>query len=105
MNIDDFLKSLLVASLCFSLVGISYQIMKLISNLGDSVGDFRKTIKNVSNMSEKVNRDYDFVMDQIKSFAESIGSIGRNVIDPITNMLGFLKRFEPSKSKLEKTNS
>jgi len=94
MTIDDFSKLLLILVISFGVGGISFQLMRLIGGFADTIQDFRLTVKNLGDFTTKLNRDYDDVIKQVKGFANSIGNIGRNVIDPITNMLGFLKRFK-----------
>ncbi|MCA9383460.1 hypothetical protein KC909_03780 [Candidatus Dojkabacteria bacterium] len=101
MNIDDFVKILLVVSISFSIVGISYQIMRVLGGMADSIKDFRKTIQNTGTITDKVLADYDFVSDQIKGFASSVGRIGSNVIDPVVNLLSFLERFKSPSSDYE----
>jgi hypothetical protein len=94
MNIDDFVKILLAVSISFAIIGVSYQIMKLIGKLSNNLDEVNHSVGNLNKFSEKLLEDYDFISGEVKALTGAVGNIGRNIIDPIVNLFGFLKQFK-----------
>lgn len=101
MSVDEISKLLIIVALSFSIAGISYQLMRLIGSFADTVRDFRITVQNLGEVSTKLAEDYDFVSEQVKGFAGAVGGVGKNVINPLTNLFGFLKRFKSSDNDID----
>lgn len=92
MTVDDFLKIVIVVGVTFSIVGISWQIMRLVSKLADTVQDTRRVVQNVGEVSDLAVEDYRSVRGIIKS----VGNIGAT-FDGVTKLMN---RFSgKSKSK------
>lgn len=100
MTADDFAKLILVVSLAFALVGIAYQIMRLIGSMADNLSDLRKVTQTLGNLTEKFNDDYDFISEQVKNIVRSVSNFAKNVINPLSKGLGFISRFTKSKNDL-----
>ncbi|MEI7579598.1 MAG: hypothetical protein WCJ58_06245 [bacterium] len=94
MNIDDFVKIILAVSLSFAIVGIAFQVMRLISKVTDNMKELSFSIHNLNKFTERFIEDYDHISNNIKSFSTSISSIGKNIIDPLVSLFGFLQKFK-----------
>lgn len=88
MNVDDFVKITLALSVAFSLVGISFQIMRLIGKLADSLQDLRKAIQNISNMSDMVLEDYMEVRTILRAVIDLVKNFRSQVIEPLSKLGG-----------------
>ena len=93
-SVDDFVKILLAVSVCFSLVGISWQVIKMLTQLTETVKESNLVIRDGRDLLEKFVEDYDYFAGLIKSILESINGFTRGVFVPITNIFGFLKNIE-----------
>ncbi|MBL8015452.1 MAG: hypothetical protein JNK26_04685 [Candidatus Doudnabacteria bacterium] len=91
MNVDDFVKILLAVSVAFAIVGIAFQIMRLIGKTADSVQDFRKTIQNVSSASDLMLEDYKKVRGLLTDVLDIISTFRQNILTPAKALLGFVK--------------
>lgn len=94
MDINDFVKFLLVVSLSFSMVGISVQIMRLLGTTNDTIKLSHEIIRNMTRITTKVSEDYLTMSDHILTFTQSISRVGTHVINPIVGLFGFLDRFK-----------
>lgn len=93
INLDDFLKLILVLSISFAIVGISYQIMRLFSKFTTILEDLRNPIKNINELSDSLLQDYKDARGYLKSFGGVVANINK-----IFNSLSFLSFFK-NKSK------
>lgn len=94
MTVNEYSIILLTIAVSFGIAGISFQLMRLIGSVADSVKDFRKTIQNLGDLSTKLTEDYDHVSNGVKSLSDALGNLGNNVVNPVVNALSFLKRFK-----------
>lgn len=97
MNVDDFAKILIVIALSISLLGISYQIMRLIGVMADSFGDMRTIIKSFGELSEKFVADYDYLIAKVKNIVDTLSGVSTNIIAPLGKILGFVSKFKRNK--------
>jgi len=94
LTVDDFVKLILSFALVFSIVGISWQIIRMLSNLTDTVKESNFIIRDGRDLLEKFVEDYDYFADLFKSILEAINGFVRAVFVPLTNIFSFLKTFE-----------
>ena len=93
-TVDDFVKLLLTFSVCFSIVGISWQLIKMLGNLTETVKESNFIVKDGRELLEKFVEDYDYFADLFKSILESVNGFTKAVFVPLTNIFGFLKGIE-----------
>jgi hypothetical protein len=94
LTVDDIIKFILTFSVCFSLVGISVQFMRMLGNLTDTVKEMNFIVKDGRSLLEKFLEDYDYIIEQIKSILEAVSSFTQAFFLPLSNIFGFLKKFE-----------
>lgn len=91
---DDFVKIALTVAVCFCIIGVSYQIMRILSGLVKSVDESNLILKLVRDFLEKFMEDYDYIIEQVKFILEAVSGFSRSVFTPLSKMFGFLKSFE-----------
>lgn len=104
-TIDDFVKVVLVLSVCFALVGISIQIIRLMGGFIDTVKLANDIMKNVTTIVDKFTGDYDYIMEQIKFIIDTVSKFVNGVVGPVTKLAGFMQAFAgkmPGQSKKKK---
>jgi len=94
LSVDDFVKLLLTFAVCFSIVGISWQIIRMLGNLNETVKESNFIVKDGRSLLEKFVEDYDYYADLLKSILESVNGFTKAVFVPLTNIFGFLKGVE-----------
>jgi hypothetical protein len=94
LNVDDIVKLLLTFAVCFSIVGISWQLIRMLGQLVESVKESNLVIRDARDLLEKFVEDYDYFAGLIKSILESINGFARAVFVPLTGIFGFLKKIE-----------
>jgi len=94
LSVDDFVKLLLTFAVCFSLVGISWQLIKMLGQLIETVREGNLVIRDGRDLLEKFVEDYDYFAELIKSILESVNGFVKAVFVPLTNIFGFLKNIE-----------
>ena len=94
LTVDDIVKLLLALAVCFSLVGISWQIIRMLGELIITVKESNLVIRDGRDLLEKFVEDYDYFAGLIKSILESINGFARAVFVPLTGIFGFLKNIE-----------
>jgi hypothetical protein len=92
MTVDDFVKILLAVSGAFAIVGIAFQLMRLLGELVTSVRELNHTLDNTNILTDKLVDDYDYISTQIKSIVDGLSGFVNNVFVPLTNALGFVKK-------------
>jgi len=93
MNVDDIVKLALAFTLLFAIVGIAYELMKLISSLTDNVKGMSKIVSEMGELSAKFVKDYDYVSEQIKFVIGAISAFAKKVLVPLTGIFGVVGRF------------
>lgn len=102
MNVDDFVKIVLVLGFTFSMVGISFQIMRLIGKFTASLQDLRKTFQNVSTASDMAVEDYGKIRVVLNSVLGAVDNI-QNVLSPLKNVASILSLFGQKKPEEPET--
>ena len=97
MNVTDLAKLILFLGITFSCVGISIQIMRLLSAITDNVKDLRKTVRNIGVITDEFIENQKLISEGIKSFVEIgkkvrgvVNLISAKIVEPITVIFGFL---------------
>lgn len=105
MSVDEFTKLILIFAIVFAIVGISWQLMRLIGKLADSVEDMRPTIKNVGKMSDQMVEDYKRISNLINSGVGFVTKLKENISGPGKMIAALLAGMNKSKSaKSSSTN-
>ncbi len=91
---DDFVKIALTLSICFALVGIAVQIMRMMGSLNETIKESNLIIKLGHDFLEKFSEDYDYLIDQVKNILDAVGGVSESILVPLANIFGFLKKFE-----------
>jgi len=107
LTVDDFVKILLTLAICFSLVGISWQIIKMLGQLIETVKESNIIIRDGRDLIEKLIEDYDYLAELIKSILESINGFTKGFFVPLTKLFGFLQGIDKipfMKGKREKSS-
>lgn len=94
VSTDDFVKLALTVSLCFAIIGIAFQFMRMLSELVVTVKQSNSLLTLLQDFLEKFMEDYDYIVEQVKSIVESVGGFSRSVFVPLSRMFGFLKKIE-----------
>lgn len=99
MTVDDVAKLLIVSALSLSIVGLTYQTMRLIGSLADSIKDLRKVLQVAGDLSERLALDYDFISSRVKNTVDSVSGFASNILDPLSTIFGFMKGFKKKKKE------
>jgi len=97
MEINDLTKLVLIASLSFSIVGISIQIMRLLGSLNETIKMSHEIIRSFGKISSKISEDYETFSKHLLTLSGAISHIGTDVIVPFVGLFSFLDRFRGNK--------
>lgn len=97
MEIKDLAIFILLVALSLSCVGISYQIMRLLSAVTENLKDFKKVVKNLGTILDSFTEDQKLIsegirsgLNAVKQVEQVIVMISKKIIKPITMIFGFL---------------
>jgi len=97
MDISDITKLILVLGLTFAIVGIAYQLMRLISAVTDNLRDLRMTVKNIGVITDELIEDQKLLKEGVKSFVnvgkkfeEMAQMVEQKIVAPITELFSFV---------------
>jgi hypothetical protein len=97
MDANDVAKLILFSAISISLLGISFQFMRLLGAVTDNIKDFRNIVRNFSILVEGFVIDQGLIRDGIKSFVnvgkrfeELMTNISKKFIGPLEVVFGFL---------------
>lgn len=93
MTINELSILILVISVSVSLVGISIQIMRLISTTTDTFKKSQPLVENVVSLSDKITKDYEEVSKHVLTLTSALSRIGTDVIAPIAGIFKFLQKY------------
>jgi hypothetical protein len=99
MNVDDAVKLILAISFSVSMIAVSYQFMRLIGKLADSVQDLRKAIQNVSSASDLLVDDYARLRKVLHNFLDLLENIEESVLSPIKLLTSLIQSFTGKNDK------
>ncbi len=89
MVVDDIIKLLLAISVSISLVGISWQIARLIGKVADSLQDLRKALQNISTATDLFLEDYNDVRKVLRKVLNIFDNLG-TIAAPFAKFSSFL---------------
>ena len=95
VSIDDFVKIVLVVSVAFAIVGLSLQLMRMISKLTEALEDSRKALKNFNNLSALALEDYVDARSAVKNVASEVIRVKGLISNPagiFTELLDLVRK-------------
>ena len=103
LSVDEIVKLLLVSSLAFSIVGISFQIIRLLGKVIGVLDELKNPVKNFSKLADLILGDYEsgrkFIYKILASIKDSVNLFA--LFGKILNFFGKKKDMNKSE-KLEK---
>jgi len=87
MDINEIAKFVFIIGLTGSIVGISIQLMRLLSATTESIKDLRKTIKNIGVLSDELLEDHRIIQKGLKSFSFA-GKTIKNLSKEVSEQIG-----------------
>lgn len=97
MNPVDLAKLVLAIGVTLSIVGISFQLMRLLGAVTDNIRDLRPTIKKVTEIVDEFAQDQKLLKEGISAFVGAgksikgmIGEIREKVMTPVNVISKFL---------------
>lgn len=93
-EVDLFLNNALLVSIIFAILGISWQLMKLLSKTTETLEEFRHTNIKVNKLVEKASTDYEYISSTIKSLSVTIDNLNKEVLNPIRSVGNVFHAFE-----------
>lgn len=103
INIDDVTKLLLALSVAFAIVLLAWGLFKILNNLANSIGDFRKAIKNTSTLSDYLLEDYLKAREEVYAITRSVKEFKSSILDPLRSVGKFAQVLGPMMSKQKKS--
>ncbi|KXK27060.1 MAG: hypothetical protein TR69_WS6001001086 [candidate division WS6 bacterium OLB20] len=101
MSVDDFAKLLLVIVFSISILGLTYQCMRLLGAFADSIRDLRQVLQAFGDLSDRLVNDYDYISRRLKGVVDSVSGFTTGVVEPLSSIFGFVKNFRKSRGKTE----
>lgn len=83
ITIDDGLKIVLIGAISFSIVLFTIYVVRLLNQVSEAVKDSRSVIKNVSTISDMVEKDIVSVRSKVANMGKSWG-----IINTVLGILG-----------------
>lgn len=87
MSVDDFVKILLAVAFSISLVGISFQLMRLISKLADTIEDSREGVQSASRMARLLSEDYEKARQEIGGLLGQLRRLKEDFVAPLLKLV------------------
>lgn len=99
MDVDILIKLIVAIGLTGCAVGISIQLMKLLSAVTSNVKDFKKVVKNVGEITDNLIEEQDLLEEGVTTFVDigkkaqrTVDKVSDEIIDPLVQSLSFIKR-------------
>ena len=93
MTIDELIKLFVFGGITFSIVGISFQFMRILSKTVDMMQDLRKTLANANDLSSQLLEDYKSVKSVVSAISNGLGNINDAVVQPVVKASKGINRF------------
>lgn len=93
MTVDEVVKLIFFIGMTLSILGVSFQIMRIFGKLADMMEDIRPSIKNINDISSQATEDYKLMSKAIRTISTSVTDLNNNVIKPIADIGKVLKGF------------
>lgn len=93
----EFFQNLLLFSSSLAILGISWQLVKLLGKTTETMDEFKKSNQKVNSLIDKVESDYVYISNTIKSLSITIDKINEEIITPVRSLSNIFKTFEAAK--------
>jgi hypothetical protein len=91
---QEYIRMLLDVSIIFAIVGISWQLIRLLAKATDTMDEFRKTNEKVNVLVERVSYDYEYISSLIKGISATIERVNEEILTPIRNIGNLFRTVE-----------
>lgn len=96
----ELFQNLLLLASSIAIIGVSWQLMRLLSKTTETMDEFRQTNQKVNKMVDKIENDYVYISNTVKSLSYTIDRINEEIITPVRSISGIFKTFEAAKKVL-----
>jgi hypothetical protein len=93
----ELFQSLLLLASTFAIVGVSWQLMRLLSKTTETMDEFKKTNQKVNVLIDKVENDYIYISNTVKALSNTIDRINEEIITPVRSISNLFKTFDAAK--------
>lgn len=115
MDVDIVIKIIVAVGLTGSVVGISIQLMRLLSAVTENVKDFRRVTNNLGKITDQLIEEQKMLDEAISAFSKAgkaasgaVEMVSDEVVKPLVDLLSFVKDIKGYasvlKSKFSKRN-
>jgi hypothetical protein len=94
MSVDEIVKLMLAVAVSFAIIGIAWQLMRVIGKLADSIQDLRRTFQNVSKVSDMAVEDYETIRGGIKNVLGIFTNFNEGFLLPLKAIWNLFSRFK-----------
>lgn len=106
MTVDEVVKLVLAFSVAFSLVFVAFHLGRLLGKLAETIGAARKSIDNVSKITDMATEDYESIREEVRSAVGVYQSVKNGLASTaLSTVLGLLgsgrKKDETEDQELE----
>lgn len=105
MDTDTVLKTILIFSVCFAIVGIAFQIMRFIAKVTTVLEEVRRPVSNVNKLSDMILEDYTSARTTIYSLLKGLSELKKTMSDPLGAFTNITKAFKSFKKAFKKNKS
>lgn len=91
MTIDEFVKLILGVALAISILGISVQLMRLIGQVSNTVGDAREGVKSFSRIAKMAGDDYAHISHLLNKGLRLVQQVKRDFVEPFAKLADLVK--------------
>ena len=99
MSVDEIVKLMIFIGITFSMIGVSFQIMRILGKFADMLGDLRKTIQNLGDLSTQMVDDYKMLSVAIRAISGGLTNINSGIIQPLSSFGKIFSKYAPFLSK------
>jgi uncharacterized protein YoxC len=101
MSVDDVVKLILAISFAISLVGVSIQIMRLLSKTTSILNETQEGVRNAVKLTTTATEDYMAIRNQIVQFMSIFNGL-RETKESIKKVVGMVGSVSPMFGKKDK---
>lgn len=92
ITVDDIVKLSITFALCFSIIGISWQLMNVLREFVETVKETNSLIRFAQDFLAKFDRDYDFIIEKVKTIVSMVSQVGSGVANVAGSISSFIKK-------------
>ena len=86
MTVDEIVKLMIFSGITFCMIGISFQIMRILGKFADMLGDLRSTVQNIGHITTQFVEDYKAISEAIKAISGGLTNINSGIIQPLAKL-------------------